>query len=63
MFYTLQITAETERDMPAALHRPASIETFTGSKENVTEEEIEMVAEAFKAQVKTLLTAMVRITL
>lgn len=61
MFYTLQITAEPERNQTAAIHRPASIETFTGRKENVTDEEIEMVAEAFKAQVKTLLMAMVRL--
>ena len=61
MFYTLQITAEPERDHPAAMHRPATIETFTGRKDNVTDDEIEMVAEAFKAQVKQLLIAMVRI--
>lgn len=61
MFYTLQITAETEVDKPAAMHRPATIETLTGRKENVTDEEIEMVSEAFKAQVKQLLLAMVRI--
>lgn len=61
MFYTLQITAEPASDQPAAMHRPATIETFTGRKENVTDEDIEMVAEAFKAQVKQLLLAMVRL--
>lgn len=61
MFYTLQITAEPASYQPAAMHRPATIETFTGRKENVTDEEIEMVAAAFKAQVKQLLLAMVRL--
>ena len=43
------------------MHRPCTIETFTGRKENVTDAEIEMVAEAFKQQLKDVLTAMVRI--
>ena len=59
MFYTLQITAETDKDVLPAIHRPVTIETFTGRKENVTAEEIEMVAEAFKTQLKLLLRAMV----
>ena len=61
MLYTLQITAEPETGRPAVMHTPATIETITVRKENVTDEEVEMVAEAFKAQVKQLLIAMVRV--
>lgn len=61
MFYTLQITAETDRDLPPCLHRPVSIETYTGRKENVTEAELDVIAEAFKAQVRDLLAAMVHV--
>ena len=60
MFYTMQITAEIEKDRPARVHRPCTIETFTNKKDSVTDMEIDMVAEAFKQQLKDLLTAMVR---
>lgn len=60
MFYTLQITAEIDANRPAAIHRPISVETFAGGKKDVTEEEIELVADAFKRQIKGLLTEMVK---
>lgn len=60
MFYTLQITAELDANRPAAIHRPVSIETHTAGKATVTDEEIELVADAFKRQIKDLLMAMVR---
>ena len=60
MFYTLQITAESESDMTPRLHRPCSLETLTGRKENVTDEEIDMVADAFKQQIKQLLQTMIK---
>jgi len=61
MFYTLQITAEQKKDTLACQHHPISLETFTGRKEDVTDAELDMVAEAFKAQVREILASMARV--
>lgn len=60
MFYTIQITAEPNNDKLPRLHKPCTLQTLTEKKEDVTDEEVEMVADAFKRQVKQLLQEMIK---
>ena len=55
MIYTLQITCETDKEMPAVLHRPVSIETTAINEDEISPQELEAVAEFFKQQVSALL--------
>lgn len=58
MIYALRIIAETSRNVTERQHSPVVVETITNSKEIITEEELRMVAEAFKAQIYGLLVCM-----
>jgi len=55
MYYTLSITVEIRDDIPAVQYRPITIETISTSKQDVTEQELNMVANAFRDQIKGLL--------
>jgi len=55
MFYTLSITAEISDGIPAVQYRPITIETISTSKQDVTEQELHMVANAFRDQIKGML--------
>jgi hypothetical protein len=59
MKYSLQISVTTSLDHPA-LHRPVMIETISDSFDKITDTEIDMVAEAFKKQVKDLIVFMAK---
>lgn len=60
MIYTLRVTVEALGNMPARQHEPISIRTFTNSKSEITSQEIDMVAEAFRRQIKLLLIEMAK---
>ena len=55
MIYTLQITAETGREHSPALHVPVEVTTITTTAQDVSDAEVEMVTEAFKAQIRYVL--------
>lgn len=59
MKYTMQIMVDSTMMSPTT-HIPVMVETISMGLSDITDKEINMVAEAFKAQVKDLIVFMAR---
>ena len=58
MYYGMNIFCEIRTDTPTREHEPILIKTMTVNNEDIKEEELEMVAEAFKRQILDVLRIM-----
>jgi hypothetical protein len=58
MFYQMKIYAEINSEVTPLVHSPIIVETTASEKSKVTDREIELVADAFRAQVKDALLLM-----
>lgn len=60
MIYSMHIGVSPRADVAEAHHRPIIAHTLNTSRPEITDEEIDLVAEFFKQQVKSAIVFMIR---
>jgi len=60
MIYSVQITVATQRESTVAIHPPVTVETLTKTNDDITQDEIDAVADCFKRQLRSIIYYMAK---